>query len=395
MQPRSRKKFGWGSLSFSVVFHTLLILIGAIWAIKILPPEPEKKVDFMAKSGGGGTPDAHKMSRSMPVPVTPPDLARIAAVGAASSITLPEPDGMTQMASLTSLSAGGGLSQGLGGTGSGGGRGTGNGAGIGSGSGLGLSDGGGLKSPFGLASSTAVGLSGKFYDFKRNPNGTPKESIEGRRGKPASYQEIIGDFTKGMVWGAPRSMKPFVSPTELVAKVFAFKGIADTEVGKAFDSPETKPGMWVAHYAGDAKFVGASGRYRLVGWGDNCMIVGINGKVALDASDRGYTGKKREALGAINVEGKPSALVFRGDWIELRNGQSVRIDVLLSDEGGIFSGAAFLESQSGPEYKGGEIPKLQPLMVASLSEADSAWYKFLPAECFQDAPMFDAKRSAF
>ncbi|RYD19746.1 MAG: hypothetical protein EOP88_17825, partial [Verrucomicrobiaceae bacterium] len=139
------QKLGAGSLSISIVFHAILLIIGIVWVLQVIPP-PEKKVDFMPPSGGGGSPASESKAKQHRVQMTQPNMARVAAVGASSNFTLPEPDEVSQMTSMGSLSSGG-MAGGLGGTGSGGGKGSGNGLGIGSGMAPGLSNGTGGKNP--------------------------------------------------------------------------------------------------------------------------------------------------------------------------------------------------------------------------------------------------------
>ena len=47
------QKLGGGSLSISLILHAFLLAAGVFWILQIIPPEAEKKVDFMPKSGGG------------------------------------------------------------------------------------------------------------------------------------------------------------------------------------------------------------------------------------------------------------------------------------------------------------------------------------------------------
>ncbi|RYD27047.1 MAG: hypothetical protein EOP87_21780, partial [Verrucomicrobiaceae bacterium] len=84
------RKLGAGSLSISIIFHALLLVIGVIWVLQVIPP-PEKKVDFMPPAGGGGSPASESKSKQHQVQMIQPDMARVAAVGASSNFTLPEP----------------------------------------------------------------------------------------------------------------------------------------------------------------------------------------------------------------------------------------------------------------------------------------------------------------
>ena len=86
------QKLGAGSLSISVVFHLVLLVLGAIWAYSVIPAAaPEKDIDFVGKSGGGGSPsEAHRLQKQR-VQMTRPSLSRVVALGA-TGLTLPEPE---------------------------------------------------------------------------------------------------------------------------------------------------------------------------------------------------------------------------------------------------------------------------------------------------------------
>lgn len=127
-------KIGGGALAFAVIFHVILLIIGAIWIFQIIR-EPEKKVDFLpgnGDSGGSERSAQHKMQQKKQAQITPTSqVKRVFAEGALSNYAIPENgDNFGTMSPLSSL-GGGGASGGLGGSGGG------KGFGIGAGSGLG------------------------------------------------------------------------------------------------------------------------------------------------------------------------------------------------------------------------------------------------------------------
>ncbi len=145
------QKLGGGALTFAVVLHVILGIIGAIWIFQVIK-EPEKKVDFLPGGGnaGGGERSAQtKVQQKKRAQITPStNVKRVFAEGAQSTFSIPDPgDNFGEMSALSSL-ASGGMSGGLGGSGSGGGF----GSGQGTGTGLGL--GGGTGKLFGLIPET-------------------------------------------------------------------------------------------------------------------------------------------------------------------------------------------------------------------------------------------------
>jgi hypothetical protein len=374
------EKLGGGALSLSVVVHLIFILLAAFFFIRWIEP-PQEKIDFIPGGGGGGGNEgsqvAHKIQQRVHQQVTSPQLSkRIASTSTTAAFTLP--DASSELPELTTPMAMGAASLGSGG-GAGGGHGTGIGSGTGAGTGPGSGPGVGrgfiATNPFG--GSGGLGLVGTFYDFKRDSRGKPTEIKSHNR--PA-FTEIVKGFTKSSRWGPPRKYKHFTSTTRLTAKTFAFKGIPDHEAGKAFQCPEAGAGSWIAHYSGTVK-VTDPGTYRLVGWGDNCLVVGIDGKIVLDASDIGYTGRTRTPLGNVTTPGKENCPLYHGEWFTLRSQDSVKLDIIVGDEGGIFAAGVMLEKKGVTYGRGpGGIPLLPVLTVAELAEKERALYPFIQPE---------------
>lgn len=131
-------RIGGGALSFAVIFHVLILVIGAFWVLSIIR-QPEKKVDFMPPGGGGGPRGADvQVQQKKQAQITPTNnVKRVFAQNATSAYVLPEQgDDFGEMTSMTSLSGGGMGGGGLGGSGTGKGFGSGKGAGSGLGTGM-------------------------------------------------------------------------------------------------------------------------------------------------------------------------------------------------------------------------------------------------------------------
>ncbi|MGC4016621.1 MAG: hypothetical protein QM755_19195 [Luteolibacter sp.] len=346
-------------------------------------------MDFMPAGGGGGSPGVKEISnKKQRATMTVPNAPRMAAKGATSSFTLPEPEEASALTSVGSLSSGG-LSGGLGGSGSGGGRGDGQGKGFGSGTGPGLGGRGPAFNPFGMVPDpNAMGLTGTFYDFKRDKDGKPTgvKALDAEMAK-----KIVKEFAKGRSWKEPRTIPHYTSPVHLSTRAAFFPGVRDTEAGKAFKAPETAPGLWIAHYTATV-VPNRSGMIRFVGWGDNCLVVGVNGNVRLDASDHGYTGDKRESLGSANLPGKPGAAVFSGDWFQIREGQPMTVDILIGDEGGIFAAGLLVQSKEEELTKGANgLPNLPIFRTSDFTADEQTFFKDQwPANALK-GPIFQVK----
>jgi len=132
-------RLGGGALTFAILFHVIVLILGAIWIFQIVHL-PEKKIDFMPGGGGGGgergaETKVQAKKRAQITPAT--SVKRVFAEGAKSSYSIPDAgDTFGEMTSLSQVT-GGGATGGLGGSGTGKGFGSGSGSGMGSGHGMG------------------------------------------------------------------------------------------------------------------------------------------------------------------------------------------------------------------------------------------------------------------
>jgi hypothetical protein len=256
--------------------------------------------------------------------------------------------------------------------------------------GSGLGGGGGAGGGFSFFGfrGAGVGLVGTFYDFKRDAQG---KDTGVKRGDRPTYTAILKSFTSGSTWAPPQSHKHFTSKARLGAKAFFFPAIADSEAGEAFQTPEAGAAMWVAHYTGTVT-PSASGTYRFVGWGDNVLIVGWNGKVVLDASDIGYVDRTRTNEGSVRFPKKGGTPMLSGEWFSVTAGSPVKVDVLLGDEGGIFCAGLHIQKKGEgmPKNQNG-IPELPLFMVAPLGAEEKKLYgAYLDDKAFR-GPVFPAR----
>jgi hypothetical protein len=348
-------------LFISVLVHILFALIAVYLVVQTITPK--RKLTF---KGGPPSPNPnqrvleHKVSLAKKQKaMSAPAPAKRITTTAMSKVALPEMPSMPTMdnSPLSKMAgmAPGGLGMTMGGSG-----------------GTGDSGGGGGVPFFGLR--TGEGLEGHFYDLKRDQDNHPTGMDLGK------YGAFLKRFTNGS-WSVSGT-KHFTSKATLYSKFFFFPAIKDTEAGKAFQSPETGPGMWIAHYTGSFR-APEDGTWRLVGFGDNVMIVRIGGSIVLDASDHGYTGRHREQAGDVKFPEKPGTTpVFFGTWFSLRKGDVRPIEVLVGDEGGIYCAGLFLQKQGQPYEKDRNgIPHLPLLFLGTPSSAErQALLKYLPSE---------------
>ncbi|MFD0892288.1 hypothetical protein KBB96_12735 [Luteolibacter ambystomatis] len=270
------RKLGGGSLSISLIVHAVLLALGVFWIFQVIPdkkPEP----DFMPKGGGGGSPGVKEISnKKQRATMSTPNTPRMAAKGASSTFTLPEPDAASAMSSVGSLSSGG-LSGGLGGSGSGGGRGDGHGKGFGSGSGPGLGGGAPGANPFGIlpVAGAEVGMAGAFYDIKQ----TDKRKDTGVQ--PSGMPAIIRKFVEGN-WRDSELREYYEAKQKLLqTKIYIPRMSADNAPAAFKCADEVKPSRWIVVYRGRVS-PPKTAKYRFVGGADDVMVIRFNHKLVLD-----------------------------------------------------------------------------------------------------------------
>ena len=370
------KKLGGGSLSISLFLHLILLLIGVIWVFQIIPAAPPKKFDFMPRSGGGGSPSSNVQQKKQQVRMAQPSLSRVSAIDSVSNIVLPEPEELTQMTSLGSISSGS-LSRGLGGNGSGGGKGEGDGPGFGSGMAPGLSDGTGTKNPFGGLTQEPSALVGTFYDLKQTRAGKPTDlDLNGVVG-------VINDFVN-RGWRESTFNKYFKASNTLYQSKLYIPSMNAEGAPAAFNcADQVQPSRWAVVYRGMIT-PPRSGKYRFVGHADDILVIRFNGK---NVFDHGYFSGTTPVMIYANMdvmkgtrEDAGLKKMLRRDYpmeqplktytydstpiingslgglgigpvFEAVAGQSYPIDILLSElPGGIFSASLLIE-EIGATYE--------------------------------------------
>lgn len=362
-----RRAFSASFMTVSICLHLVVAIGAGYWVVQRI--EAKRKLQFAS-----GPPTSNPNKRALEHKVSlqkkknaggsPAQAKRISVTGLAAKITLPEMPAVP----TTSTQFVAGRMAGMGGAGFGSGLGFGNGSGMG----VGGAGAGGLGLTM-FGARGGAGLTGTFYDLKRDKHGRGNGMVQNHD----LYGQVLRGFTSGSNWQMPPHVNCYTGRSRLVAKAFIFPAIPDTEAGKAFNEPATGAGMWLAHYSGSVT-PSVSGRYRFVGWGDNVLFVRLGSKTVLDASDLAYLGAAdiRVNRGApVSFPNKPNTPLVAGSWFDVTAGKSIKMEVLIGDEGGIFCAGLLLEKEGVNAGSGKHnIPDLPIFLAAPLGIAEKRLY---------------------
>jgi PA14 domain len=347
-------------LFISIIVHVLFGLAAAAWVVQTItakrkltftsaPPSPNPSTRAMEHRV-----QMAKKQQTMSAPAMP---KRIVSTGLAK-VTLPEMPAMPAMNSIAAPTK----MAGVGGTGVG----FGPSAGV---MGSGASGGGGGPVPlFGLRSG--AGLAGTFYDLKQDKDGKPTDmalqpneqgaafDIEAPVNK--AYDRALSSFlTNGM--SESSLSKYFRGPQTLYLTQLYIPAVSAEEAPKAFNlGNRVKGRRWVVVYRGKVT-APESGRYRFAGFGDDVLVVRLDGRVVLDA---GFAKPTRNGFRPPQY-GKEEF----SEPVDIRAGVAYPMEVLIGERpGGLFVGYLLLEKQ-GVEYKKDKTgaPKL-PIFKLSPSD---------------------------
>ena len=195
-------------------------------------------------------------------------------------------------------------------------------------------------------------LIGEMFDFKRDAEGN---DIAGWN--PGMYWGQAKKLLNGGQFGAANESHVYKIPVKVALnKIFIEQQDANNGP-KAFGvGDKMKPSGWLAHYAATLTSR-VDGKFRFIGYFDDCMICMINGKVVLEAnwaatgaSPMAVTGWK-SPVGASPYNHGGGYVDIVGDWFELKKGQDFRFDICIGERpGGLISGRLLIEKE-GAEYK--------------------------------------------
>ncbi len=217
----------------------------------------------------------------------------------------------------------------------------------------------GESANFGSEKVDGSGLIAILYDFKQDQ--------ERNRLPPSDYAQTVREFlVKGWDEGVLDKFLRVTRP--LYATQIFIPRISANSAPKAFGVDKVvEPSRWLIHYKGQVS-PPEDGVYRFVGYADDIMTVGVDGTTVLIGArfrlDDVWAPK--EPPGAPVPDG---ARLTYGDWIPMKKGEPVDLDVLVGEVPGAAFCAFLLFQKQGVEYPKTESGDLI-LPVFQLRKAD-------------------------
>lgn len=198
------------------------------------------------------------------------------------------------------------------------------------------------ESALGSQTRKAATLVGIFYDLKQTQQQEPVDR------KPRHYETVVDEFvTAGFDEALLNDF--FRAPLPLYTTQIAIPSMSANAAPEAFGVDDVvKPINWIIHYKAQVA-PPADGTYRFVGNVDDLLVVAINRQVVLVANWPGTHLPKVDWKPTSKPEGLPVAASHHakyGDWVELKAGVPVDLDIVLGERpGGKFSGVILYEKK--------------------------------------------------
>ena len=205
---------------------------------------------------------------------------------------------------------------------------------------------------FGSGQSIGSDFVGTYYDSKLDRQGnTLSVDTEG-----FEWRALINKFLR-RGWDTSVFARYYRSPKKLYATNFVIPVMLSSAAPAAFGADESIGALWMAHYKGQLVYKDDI-TFRFWGMADEFMAVRVNGELVL-AFDWPWQQLDHAIIG--NLWESDSAdtrkyymgnfLSVVGDWITLKAGEPLPMEVLIGDNGGV---ACFYLAV---EVKGVEYPK--------------------------------------
>ncbi len=218
---------------------------------------------------------------------------------------------------------------------------------------------------FGFDQAMEGTLKGTLYDFKRDPKGKPIGTT--REVLTPNFIKAIFNLNVGQL-----DRKFFKAEKSLYASYLAIPWGRSEFGPRTFGvEREIKANYIGVHYIGSYK-PRKSGQFRLLGRGDNVLLVKVNGRLVLDGSVNPGAYSRWDGKNKLNQPayfGCPAKLrTMEGIWFNLREGAETDVEIFIGETHGGTSGAYILIQ----DY---DTKKISLFSTRPLSGADKAFLR--------------------
>jgi len=250
---------------------------------------------------------------------------------------------------------------------------------------------------FGSGQSVGNDLVGTFYDFKRGRRGKPLTTAM----DPDTYKGILMRFLRNN-WKPSIFSRYYRSPKQLYATSIMVPAILSSEAPAAFGEPDTGGWCWAVHYTGQLVYP-EDITFRFWGFGDDIMFVRVNGEMVLSSCWKNDNGTSSDAYFSSLWTTPDKANSRRyylgnnksvvGDWITLKAGEPLDMEVLIGEvPGGAYCAMLLVEVQ-GEKYprnrQSGPILPMFKTAYPSLDLQDVIYKDHVPDEAsVTNGPIF-------
>ncbi|MEO5712573.1 MAG: PA14 domain-containing protein [Luteolibacter sp.] len=193
-------------------------------------------------------------------------------------------------------------------------------------------------SMFGSSKRTAGALIGILYDFKQDQK-RQKKPMGNKDFERAVAEFVDSGYDEGLL------NKYYRVPRALYTTQLQIPTITADSAPKAFGVEKTvEPQKWMVHYKGQIS-APEDGAYRFLGDSDDFVVVAINGKTVLVAEMPGTP----MGVKWVAKEAAPGRFQAAGDWINLRAGDPLDIDIVTGESpGGQYRCMLSVQKRGGP-----------------------------------------------
>ena len=243
---------------------------------------------------------------------------------------------------------------------------------------------------FGGAESTSVGndFTGTFYSLRYDRRGEETSMDE------SGYETTIRSFVESG-WN-PYVFAPYFRAPQKLYTTQIFIPTIFSEFGPSHfgvpAGPDFDPYLWCVHYKGKIMRKDG-GRFRFWGFGDDVLLVRVNGTVVLNASWGEFRtelcdwDRHEEDYNYFIGHGQIAA----GDWFELEPGVPIEMEVLIGEiPGGHFCAYLVVEEEGEDYVENNEgMPILPVFKTAEIPEEvkDQIKYTLIPGEVDLDSDL--------